>query len=42
VMSRLENDILGTASGQEALDAMIARSADVLLKWKNKDALFWT
>jgi hypothetical protein len=39
VMSRLENDILGSAPGQEALDAMIARSADTLLKWKNKRRL---
>ena len=39
VMSRLENDILGSASGQEALDAMITRSADALLKRKNKKRL---
>jgi len=38
-MSRLENNILGTACGQKALDAMITRSADVLLKWKNKRRL---
>jgi len=36
VMSRLENDVLGTASGQEAPDVMIIRSTDALLKWKNK------
>ncbi len=30
VMSRLENDILGAAAGQEALDAMITRSTDAL------------
>ena len=39
VMSRLENDILGNASGQEALDAMITRSTDALLKRKNKKRL---
>jgi hypothetical protein len=39
VMSRLENDILGTAPGQEALDAMITRSTDALLKRKNKKRL---
>jgi len=39
MLSRLENDVLGTASGQEALDAMIIRSADALLKWKNKRRL---
>jgi len=39
VMSRLENNILGTASGQEALNAMITRSTDVLLKRKNKKRL---
>jgi hypothetical protein len=39
VMSRLENDILGTASGQEGLEAMITRSSDALLKWKNKRRL---
>lgn len=38
-MSRLENDILGNASGQEALDAMITRSTDALLKRKNKKRL---
>jgi hypothetical protein len=37
MLSRLENDILGTAPGQKALDAMIIRSA--LLKWKNKRRL---
>ena len=31
-ISRLENDTLGTAAGQEALDAMITRSTDALLK----------
>ena len=36
VMSRLENDILGTEAGEEALDAMIARSTDVLLRWSPK------
>ena len=36
VMSRLENDILGNASGQEAVNAMITRSTDALLKRKNK------
>jgi hypothetical protein len=39
VMSRLENDILGTSSGREALNAMITRSTDVLLKRKNKKRL---
>ena len=39
VMSRLENDILGTEAGEEALDAMITGSTDVLLKWKNKRCL---
>ena len=39
VMSRLENNILGTASGQEALNAMITSSTDVLLKRKNKKRL---
>ena len=39
VMSRLENDVLGTAAGEEALDTMITRSTDVLLKWKNKRRL---
>ena len=39
VMSRLENDILGSAPGQEALDAMITRSTDALLKRKNKKRL---
>ena len=39
VMLRLENDILGTASGQEALNAMITRSTDALLKRKNKNRL---
>lgn len=39
VMSRLENDILGTSAGQDALDAMITRSTDVLLKRKNKKKL---
>jgi len=39
VMSRLENDILGTSAGQDALDAMITRSTDVLLKRKNKRRL---
>ncbi|MFC1815122.1 transposase [Thermodesulfobacteriota bacterium] len=29
-MSRLENDILGTASGLETLNAMITRSTDVI------------
>ena len=39
VMLRLENDVLGTAAGEEALDAMITRSTDVLLKWRNKRRL---
>jgi len=39
VMSRLENDILGSPAGQEALDTMITRSTDVLLKTKNKKRL---
>ena len=39
VISRLENDILGNASGQEALNAMITRSTDALLKRKNKKRL---
>ena len=37
--SRLENEILGTVAGQEALDAMITKSTDVLLKRKNKKRL---
>jgi hypothetical protein len=41
VMSRLENDILGTSAGQDALDAMITRSTDVLLKRKNKRRLMF-
>jgi hypothetical protein len=39
MLSRLENDILGTTPGQKALDAMIIRSADAVLKWKNKRRL---
>jgi hypothetical protein len=39
VMSRIENEILGTAAGQEALDAMITKTTDVLLKRKNKKKL---
>lgn len=39
VMSRLENDVLGNASGQEALNTMITRSTDALLKRKNKKRL---
>jgi hypothetical protein len=39
VMSRLENDIVGNAFGQEALDAMITRSTDALLKRKNNKRL---
>ena len=36
VMSRLENEILETAAGHEAFDAMITKSTDVLLKRKNR------
>ena len=36
VMSRLENDILGTTGGRQALDTMINRSTDALLKKKKK------
>ncbi len=39
VMSRLENDILGTSAGRQALDAMITRSTDALLKKKSKKRL---
>jgi hypothetical protein len=39
VMSRLENDILGTTAGRQALDAMITRSTDALLKKKSKKRL---
>ena len=39
MLSRLENEVLGTASGEKALDDMIVRSADILLKWKNKRCL---
>jgi hypothetical protein len=39
VMSRLENDILGTTAGRQALDTMITRSTDALLKKKNKKRL---
>ncbi|MDP6178477.1 MAG: transposase [Desulfatiglandales bacterium] len=39
VMSRFENDILGTIAGRQALDTMITRSTDVLLKKKNKRRL---
>ncbi len=39
MMSRLENDILGNLSDQEALDTMITRSTDALLKRKNKKRL---
>jgi hypothetical protein len=39
VMSRLENDILGSAAGQQALEAMITKTTDVLLKRKNKKRL---
>ena len=42
VMSRLENDILGTIAGREALDTMITRSTDALLKKKNKKHFFLT
>ena len=41
MMSQLENDILGTASGQRALTAMITRSTDELLKRKNKNRLIF-
>lgn len=38
VMSRLENDILGTAAGQEALDAMITRLHNRFIsKWAKTD-----
>jgi hypothetical protein len=37
--SHVENEVLGTAPGEEALDAMVIRSADALLKWKNKRRL---
>jgi hypothetical protein len=39
VLSRLENDILGSTSGQEALDAMITKSTDALMKRKNRNRL---
>jgi len=39
VMSRLVNDIFGPTAGQEALDTMITRSTDALLKRKNKKRL---
>jgi hypothetical protein len=39
VMPRLENDILGTTAGRQALDTMITRSTDALLKKKNKKRL---
>ena len=39
VMSRLENEILGTAAGHEALDAMITKTTDALLRRKNKKKL---
>ena len=39
VMSQLENDILGTTAGRQALDTMISRSTDALLKKKNKKRL---
>ena len=39
VMSRLENEILGTAAGQQALDAMITKTTDALLKRKNRKRL---
>ena len=39
IMSRLENDILGSPAGQEALSAMITRSTDVLMKRKDKKRL---
>ena len=35
VMSRLENEILGTATGQDALDAIITKTTDVMLKRKS-------
>jgi len=38
-LSRLENDVLGNATGLEALDTALTRSADTLLKRKNKKRL---
>ena len=35
-LSRLENDILGNAQGLQTLDKAILRSADALIKTKNK------
>lgn len=35
---RLENDILGTSAGQDALDAMITRSTESFLSEKTRDA----
>lgn len=39
VMSRLENDILGSPARQEALDAMVTRSTNVLMERKDKKRL---
>ncbi|MFC1895546.1 IS1380 family transposase [Thermodesulfobacteriota bacterium] len=39
VLSRLENDILGTTTGQQSLDTMITGSTDAVLKRKNKKRL---
>jgi hypothetical protein len=38
VMSRLENDILGTTAGRQALDTMITRSTDALLIKEKQEA----
>ena len=38
-MPQFENHILGTATEPQALDAMIARSTDALLKRKDKKRL---
>jgi len=39
MLSRLENDVLGTAMGLQALDGALTRATDALLKRKNKRRL---
>jgi hypothetical protein len=39
MLSRLENDVLGNATGLEALDGALTRAGDALLKRKNKKRL---
>jgi hypothetical protein len=39
MLSRLENDVPGNALGLEALDGVLTRTTDALLKRKNKRRL---